>query len=284
MRRSSNHCHYTFFDKLGYCSKCGEWLGISIGEEITENKLLNQNELEWERWVANNVGELIAASSSLQFVPSKEKIAEILSTINTVTQGNIAAFASLLKILKNTAWGWYKHKTFLTLDALLKISYHIEISLLDFLIRDIDFTRLERTRSSTFSNSCCSKRSTPRHFDRQRVQESLLNVLVQSEDSAPTIKEIAENLGYDRRLLSRHFPDLCQKLVVKRRYSKKINHAKTLENCCQEVRQVTLMLYERGEYPTEARISTLISKPGYLRYKQVRNTFQKTKQEIGLEA
>lgn len=141
-----------------------------------------------------------------------------------------------------------------------------------------------KTQSVVPSKSQKSKRSSPHQFDRLRVQEVLQTALTQSEDSVPTLKEISDELGYNRRLLSKHFPDLCQKLVAKRRYVKKINHILALESCCQEVQRVTSILYEQGEYPTEELISKLISKPGYLRYKQVRNAFKKAKQQIGLEA
>jgi hypothetical protein len=37
-----------------------------------------------------------------------------------------------------------------------------------------------------------------------------------------------------------------------------------------------------GEYPTEARVSELISSPGYFRYKQVRTQLDKARRELGL--
>ena len=53
--------------------------------------------------------------------------------------------------------------------------------------------------------------------------------------------------------------------------------------CCEEVRQATLNLHSQGEYPTEARVSQLISKPGYFRYKKVRAALSEARHELGLE-
>ncbi|MEA5623208.1 hypothetical protein [Nostoc sp. UHCC 0251] len=39
---------------------------------------------------------------------------------------------------------------------------------------------------------------------------------------------------------------------------------------CQEVQQICAKLYQDGMYPSEARVSQLMTKPGYLMYKQVR--------------
>ncbi len=88
-------------------------------------------------------------------------------------------------------------------------------------------------------------------------------------ESLPTIKEIANNLCVDRRTIDHHFPQLCQEIVSKRRKYQHISHLNSLKQCCDEVQKVTVYLYNSGIYPTEARISQLISKPGYLRYKKV---------------
>ncbi len=46
--------------------------------------------------------------------------------------------------------------------------------------------------------------------------------------------------------------------------------AKRIQKCCQEVKQAVRSLHQAGEYPSEVRVSQLISQPGYFRYKEVR--------------
>jgi hypothetical protein len=58
--------------------------------------------------------------------------------------------------------------------------------------------------------------------------------------------------------------------AAKHRSYQKQQAAKRIQKCCQEVEQAVCSLYKAGEYPSEARVSQLISQPGYFRYKKVR--------------
>ncbi|WP_019506883.1 hypothetical protein [Pleurocapsa sp. PCC 7319] len=94
------------------------------------------------------------------------------------------------------------------------------------------------------------------------------------------MKEIAKELAIDQRTLSKHFPELCQAISAKyRNYRAKISR-KNIEASCQEVKQAVSTLIQKGEYPSEARVSQLISQPGNFRYKQVRIALKKAKSEI----
>src|SRR5437868_1970521 len=52
----------------GYCSKCWRWLGLVAKGKRPEMDLLD-NELEWQRWVINNIGEMLASASRLPAPP-----------------------------------------------------------------------------------------------------------------------------------------------------------------------------------------------------------------------
>jgi hypothetical protein len=107
-----------------------------------------------------------------------------------------------------------------------------------------------------------------------------LTETLNNEDLVPSIKEISKKLGYDPRTLLRHFPDLCQEIVAKRTHLDKKTHLKRIEDYCAEVLAVTLMIRSPGEYPTESLVSQLLSKPGCLRYRQVRSAFEEGKQTM----
>lgn len=91
------------------------------------------------------------------------------------------------------------------------------------------------------------------------------------------MKEVAEQIGFDRRTISKHYPELCKAISAKYyRYQDRVR-AKKIEQCCQEVRQAVFTLIQKGEYPSEARVSQLISRPGYFRYKKVRMVLEDPK-------
>ena len=67
-------------------------------------------------------------------------------------------------------------------------------------------------------------------------------------------------------------------------YYQRLIRAKKIEDCCQQVREAVIFLVQRGEYPSEARVSDLISQPGYFRYKKVRMVLRDAKSDLTFKA
>ncbi|MEC4813049.1 MAG: TniQ family protein [Scytonema sp. PMC 1069.18] len=271
----------------GYCSNCGEWLGINLNAEtsieLLNTQTLSKGELQWHTWVVRVIGELFSSTPSFKLPPSQENIAKSLSLIiERVTEGNIAAFARLLEIPKNTLWMWQSGKALPQLDTWLKICYCLEISLLEFL-------NIEQLGDTSFSvvlhkglRASPTPRVSPKTFNSNQVRNALL-IFLQNEQEPPlTMKEVAKRLGYDRRTIFRHFPDLCHAISDKYRNYRKACYAKKIEQSCEEVQQIVLKLHHQAEYPSEARVSELMTNPGYLRYKQVRATLNETRRKLGV--
>ncbi|MEB3214757.1 MAG: hypothetical protein VKN72_00650 [Nostocales cyanobacterium 94392] len=99
-------------------------------------------------------------------------------------------------------------------------------------------------------------------------------------DSSPTLTDIAQQLQVNRRLLSRHFPELCNQIVAKHRHHKHILHLAAIEQCCLEIKEAVSSLCQSGKYPTESHVCELINNPGYFRYKQVRLFYKQEVQAI----
>lgn len=55
-----------------------------------------------------------------------------------------------------------------------------------------------------------------------------------------------------------------------------------INECCAEVKQAVMKLNSEGIYPSEANVAKLLSKPGNLREKEVRDALSKTRQMLGL--
>ena len=270
----------------GFCSNCDAWLGVADYVETPvisgKSEVLSKNELQWETWVARVIGELISSTPSFKSPLSKGSIAESLNLIiEKVAEGNAAAFARLLGIPKNTLWMWQTGKAVPQLDAWLKICYRLEISLLDLL----ESEKLAVRPLSVVLHKCQGQSRTPRMspqiFDSNQVKSTLLAVLTTS-DNPPSIKEIAKQLGYDRRTIFTHFPDLCRAISSKCRTYNRERHKENIEQSCKEVQQIVLHLHSVGVYPTETSVSELMSNPGYFRYKQVRAALHDARHKLGV--
>lgn len=282
------HCNETNYtlawqSRPGYCSKCGDWLGSQVDTDIATSKILSQAELEFEIWVATTIGELLAYTPHLKFPLSKENIAKALyAYIEQVTEGNMAAFARLLQIPKNTLWFWCKGESQPSLQALLKICYSLKISILDFLIAGIESASSLKKNRLLPVQAQTKPRASSKPFDTDKVKKYLTTMLMSNEYPPPSMEEVARRINCDRRTIFRHFRDLCSAISAKYIQYRKACYSENVEICCKEVREITTKLHTIGDYPSEARVSAFMSKPGYLRNKKVRAALSEIRQELGL--
>lgn len=283
LKQECPHCHKNNFvlawrSRPGYCSKCEGWLGESTNDEPLEDI---DSKIDWHVWIAKSVGQLISACPQLPS-PSKERLVRnLLAYADFFTRGNIAAFARLLQMPKNTVWLWCKGKNFPSLMELLKVSYRLNTSIFDLLTSDCINTDFKKSASLLPIQSTSSKRRSP-NFDAKSIRQQLEDLVEEDEEPSPSMREIAKRLNHHERTLSRNFPDLCRIISARHRHYRKSNQEATIKLCCQEVRRIAFKLHKEGERPTEARVSALISRPSFLRYRQVRSALQEACQELGL--
>ncbi|WP_206814865.1 hypothetical protein [Chroococcus sp. FPU101] len=77
---------------------------------------------------------------------------------------------------KNTVWGWDRGQVFPSFQALLQISYLLDISLKELLTQELDCSSLTPKASVpiAFDNK---QRVSARTFDKHRVEQALYNAL-----------------------------------------------------------------------------------------------------------
>ncbi len=136
------HCHYcdqelpplSSSSRVGFCSRCGKWLGKKINEKTYNCQKYDKHENQWNLYVNENIEKLILASHCLNQQISRDLLVRSFNVyIDRLTKGNIAAFARMFGIPKNTVWMWCKGKSIPQLDTLLSICYLLNIPILNFL-------------------------------------------------------------------------------------------------------------------------------------------------------
>ena len=271
--------------RIGYCSHCDRWLGSSINTTIKANTVFSEEDLSRNIWISLTLGELIAWSGKSSILTQKFNIREAVQKIIDIThQGNIAAFARVFKLPKNTVWMWYKGKSIPNLKYILNICYCLDISLLNFVTLEETAFQSLKINPQKLCNKLRIKRASPRNFDYKEIELSLQTILNSQQIPPPTMREVAEKLGFDRRTISDHYPELCKAISARYFYYQRLIRAQKIEDCCQQVREAVIFLVKRGEYPSEARVSDLISQPGYFRYKKVRMALRDAKSDLTFKA
>jgi transcriptional regulator with XRE-family HTH domain len=256
---------------LGYCSCCFQWLG-----GFSEASVSNQ-----EIWIVKNLGELFANTERLYPLLIQDIIKRsLMKIVHQTTEDNIAAFAKMHKIPKNTLWGWYTGQNSPSLSALLKVCYSLRISFSQFLEQDFEPSNDHHQDFHVGTEYPTTRRLSPKTPNLNQIENTLTTILSEANQPLPTVTEIARQLQIDRRVLSRHFPELCHQIVAKRRDYTRGLHLAAIDRCCQEIKEAIALLRRSGENPTESRVCELISNPGYFRYQKVRLLYKKEARSI----
>ena len=260
----------------GYCSRCQAWLG-SLHDRVCSN--ISAIEFGMLFWIASTVKDLLAVTSTLQSFCDKQRVAQALKFyVDRIAEGNVAELARRLEIPKNTFWLWWNGSNMPTLKSLLKICYCLNTSLADFLLGELkNLSQEEMTLPLSAKNK---PRASAKVFDdtfllnlQQKLQESL-----DSEVTPPlSMEQIAKQLGCHRRTVCRHFPELCHKISNKYDSYQRTRFAEAINQACAEIHRVVLELQAESIYPSEARVSERMNKPGYLRHEKVRATLQEAR-------
>ena len=271
------HCkkrnyHLSWKTRPGYCSQCHKWLG---GLEDYDQNLFYQNRYEstnWDIWVVKNIRELIEKNQLDNTLWLKDILSKSLNLYaRNKADGNIAALARKLQMPKNTVWMWCKNKSNPSLENLLHICYRLEISIWDFLVYE---EPISSSRVEFIFPPPPSKAKTIRQIlDLDKIKNHLQQELDKGVSFSCSMEQVARDLKIDKRTIYNHFPTLCNAISAKYRQHRKDLHQQFIEESCREVQKATKELYNQGIFPTENKVEKLLSRPGFLRYKKVKDAF-----------
>ncbi|MBD2089121.1 TniQ family protein [Microcoleus sp. FACHB-1515] len=274
--RQKNLC-LAWHARPGYCSKCQEWLGLVFNSSFEELENLSQDDLETLVWISESVEDLLAYTSCLAVPLTKKDIAQAFTVhIDTVSNGNIAAFARQLQLPRNTVWLWCNGKNLPQLETLVQICYRLNRSLVDFITQAPEqniYVTAEKVPAVLQSRP----KAEARVINTDWLERELEVIFLKHDCPPQSMEEVARQLDIHRETIFRLFPEICR--AISRKYDRfqKVCHQQAIEQSLEEVKQTVLELYNAGLYPSEGRVAQMMSRPGYLRYKQVRAAIAEAK-------
>ncbi len=120
-------------------------------------------------------------------------------------------------------------------------------------------------------------------IEKEKLKNDLEGILKQQKTPPCSMEQVAKELKISRRAIYNHFPELCRKISAKYLEYRKIKQQENVETACQEVRQIVYELHSEGKFPSEKRVLKRISKPGFLRYEAVKQSFHDARSELGIK-
>jgi transcriptional regulator with XRE-family HTH domain len=168
-------------------------------------------ELDWQLWVVNAVGELLTTASSLSVPPLKEGIAAAVKMcVDKLAGGNMSALERKLQIPAMLIRRWKNGQSLPCITTLLQLCYRLNVPPFRFLTGPIeDFADSLDGAAQLFT----TEPHKGRNLDRDEIKRALEAVLEDRTRPFPPLNEVARRLDRKPSVLQKHFPDLCRSIV-----------------------------------------------------------------------
>lgn len=266
----------------GHCSYCQQWLGASPKGRASGFKEPDQVELGWQRWVAEAVGELLAAAPSLSTVLHKDILAQNLSICyQHVAQRKLARLVDTIRVYKTTLRKWLCGQRVPQFELLLRLCYSFSVSPLEVMTLERVAPGARQVRPLPEGDFLPRRRVHARPFDPNAMAHALEAILASDEEPPPSVAEVAKRFGYDNAYLAQRLPIQCRAISARFQAYQKANRARKLQQLCAEVRQATLSIGAQGVYPSTTKVAASLDRRWYLCSPEAKTAWRQALQELG---
>src|SRR6266702_5382518 len=270
----------------GYCSHCGAWLGITSVLANRRSDAMEEDKLNWQRYVILTAGELLAASPALLYPPGREGFAQAIAEyLEYSADGKVSVLARKLQLSRRKIRDWKVGLQIPQLESLLLCCYLLDASPLDLFASNASMSRdvsLKVPAEQFEVKGKEKKRYRVLHVEEIR-KELEAELLMQGDPPSP-MSAVARRLKYDHSFLRRHFPELCRAISDRYRAYRKKKREERRQTILDEVRETTFSVHAQELYPSQERVRLLLAKPGSMKEPGALVTWHEALQELGLEA
>ncbi|PTC13415.1 TniQ family protein [Bacillus wiedmannii] len=250
----------------GYCPYCN----TRLGAEANFNKCSDENNFDYK--ITLLAEKIIKHKEQIKISASKQQVIRNLNyLVDIYTEGNMQEFARKLNLAKTTLWDWCNGKALPPLSRVLEICYLFDMSPVSFYIEDVSVNK-----ETVVFNAECQTRETKKReikFDYDTAL-SILQKYAHHSDSNVSMNELAKQLGYSKRTLYKHFPNLCKVISAKNADGIKEKANQVYVSNRLVIDQQVESLIQQGVYPSRRRIEEMANKPGLLKDKKLRDYFK----------
>jgi hypothetical protein len=265
----------------GHCSQCGGWLGKAHPD--IQSRRLSKNELVWHSWVNEVVGDLLAHSA--EAICHRHNVAQaIRASVQRLAQGSVRKLASAWGVPKPTLEFWRRGGQFPVLKRLLQICYRLNTTPRQVFAKGAAAVTVSHTRELPWSEPWASSTLPVRPLDVEQMRQTLENVLAADLSDPPSMRGLADHLGYAPTRLVYHFPDLCHAISARYKAHIQAGRRKKIRQGCEEIRQIAAQLHAQGIYPSAGRIARQLHQPGFILQHHARTAWHAALRELGWES
>jgi transcriptional regulator with XRE-family HTH domain len=196
--------------------------------------------------------------------------------VKRLADGNIAAFARLLDLSRNTVENWCQGKRIPELDMLLRLCYRLQISLDEVLFQEAEGLRPRLQDLNPEASFHPRKRAA---IDRERIFHLLKEAANSGEDPPLSLQEVGQRLGYQPTTLYKINRPACHAIAERYTAYRGLLREKRLQGYREEIRQIALLLQAEKVALTRKHVGRYLTQPAILRDPKVRQLLREVCQE-----
>ncbi len=269
--------HLAWRSRPGYCTFCAWPL---FGEQVGRQESIDREKPEfiWQQWVTDTLGAVIARLPSAQDSARRERIQLVANhAVKRLAGGNIAAFARLLNLSRNTVENWCQGKRIPELDMLLRLCYRLNLSLGEVLFQDAEAH--QPCLQNPIPGACLQPRKRTA-IDKERIFHLLEEAAGSTEDPPPSLQEMGQRLGYQPTTLYKINQTACYAIAEHHTAYRRQLREKRLQRYREEIRRIALLLQAEKVALTQKHIGRYLAQPSILRDPKVRALLREVCHEV----
>ena len=245
----------TAFAIPGACAECGGSLAFARARDLEGN----EGSREYARWVAVQVGELVAASATVEVDPlalpaAVERAAEL------VAAGNLTCLAASIGTSLAAVSLWKDGRRVPSLERSLRLCHAAGFRLVDFLAGNLG--ALEVALPERPGSTPREKRPY-RQIDWEAVRTGLEAAL--DETPAPSLLALTRRFGVANQALRRHEPALATAIVARHRAARRAASAARRAERARVVIEAIDAVAAEGRYPSRLQVDRRLPRAVRLR-------------------
>ncbi len=218
--RCPNPACYSSIDLLsppGRCAQCWAWLGdaTSDGSDIDHHA---------DIWFARATAALICRGQRTRGVPPAQHIAQAIAEVcERVGVGSLEPFSKRLGLPGDLLYRWRSGRSAPSIDMFQTFCARLGVEpdrLLDgFGLEHMDLSTIVDEHARRVLRA--APRAASRHLQRTAARQALQQALKTELALAPSLTDVARELGASYQLLRYHFPDLARSVSERHRASRR---------------------------------------------------------------
>lgn len=201
--------------KLGYCPYCRRWLGLAGESGSDLNAAPNQVERPGQRWLTDQLAQLLAASPTLAGRAEQPLfVRNFKRCVAASAPGSMQGLAQAMGLSSSAFFGWIRRGHLPQLGLLIQVCYRLDVSVLDML------TAQPGQADDPLPPEASDPPLTKITIEPDALRHRLAGLLADPQAWPGSAAQVARYLGVTPASIKRHCPEQYHQILQRNEQQK----------------------------------------------------------------